>query len=90
VVPVWYNGAFLPPSTPVFWADRPPPHETRTGHKSTRPTNHAQTREIRLQPDPRRQQRHTIARLTKLASSPFCSSQWLGSALHSWGFAVLW
>ena len=38
------------------WAASP---ETRTGHK-TRPTNHAQTREIRLQPDPRRQQRHTM------------------------------
>ena len=24
MVPVWYNGAFLPPSTRVFWADGPP------------------------------------------------------------------
>jgi hypothetical protein len=74
---VWCNGAFLPPSTRVFWADGPLLHEIRTGHK-TRPTNHAQTREIRLQPDPRRQQqqRHTSHSLTELASTPFCSSQW--------------
>jgi hypothetical protein len=70
------------------WADGlppPPPHETRTDHK-TRPTNHAQTRETCLQPGPRRQQRHTMHcnALTELATSPLRRSQCsVGSALHS-------
>jgi hypothetical protein len=32
------------------------------------PTNHAQTREIRLQPDPCRQQRHTMHSPSKLVA----------------------
>jgi hypothetical protein len=78
VVHVWYNGAFLPLDTRVFWTDGPPLHETRTGHK-TRSTNQPRT-DPRNSP-PTRRPRPVASNaphhaLTELATSPFCSSQW--------------
>jgi hypothetical protein len=79
-MPVWCNGAFLPRSARVsgqmgrLSISMKPEPELATRH-DPQTTNHAQTREIRPQPDPRRQQRHTMRAhrpASPLATSPFC------------------
>jgi hypothetical protein len=98
VVPVWCNGALLPPSTRVFWADGPPLHlheamkpELGTGHSRHDPqTTTHRPEKFASNPTP---VASNATRCTHraLASNPFRSSQW--GPLHIPGVslsAVLW
>jgi hypothetical protein len=72
---------------PHFWADGPPLHGTRTGHK-TRTTNHAaQTQEMCPRPQPAPVTSNAASCSHRASHQPVFGSL---CASHSWGFDALW